>query len=121
LAVKPLVCPKCGAGVSPNKNVCEYCNTYYVVDRGLINASDKIVVSEEIMEQYLSWYGKRMLNIMMTLEGEEFNENEFAQLLNITQLAFKLARTQLIEESGKLPILDEVCERARLYMQNPLR
>jgi hypothetical protein len=31
MAVKELKCPKCGASVSPDKNVCDYCKARYIV------------------------------------------------------------------------------------------
>jgi hypothetical protein len=33
MSVKELKCPKCGASVSPDRNVCDYCKAQYIVVR----------------------------------------------------------------------------------------
>jgi hypothetical protein len=31
VSVKELKCPKCGASISPDRNICDYCKTRYIV------------------------------------------------------------------------------------------
>lgn len=117
MSVKELKCPKCGAGVTPDKNMCEYCNTYYMIDQGTIKTSESIIVTKEYMEEYLKWLYKNKRNICQTLTGERFNPEGFEQLMEYTNSCVRLAWLHLIDENKGYPTLAVVCERAELYLR----
>jgi hypothetical protein len=68
MSVKELRCPVCGAPISREKNVCDYCNTHYIIEGEKVLSLEyrECRLYKELMEWYRERYG-------------EINEDECAE------------------------------------------
>jgi uncharacterized Zn finger protein (UPF0148 family) len=110
MSIKEIKCPKCGAPVSPEKEICPYCGTYYVIENEVVYTLDSRLATDENMEKYIK---RTTLQIKHHLEstglGKYIKSEE-----EIRQKVY-MVREHLKEERGTLPTIKEVDRRSAEY------
>lgn len=115
MPVKELNCPKCGAPISPDHNICDYCKTHYIVE-GESNAvlfADAIATDEH-MNAYIWWLLKNREHALEVNSKDPlgwFSEEEYEKY------AF-LAREHLRKEGSSEPRLSQIHERLQKYLDS---
>jgi hypothetical protein len=75
MSVKELTCPKCGASVSPDRNVCDYCKAQYIIVR-----EPKAILLEENTQcntfQTLQLFHKKAELLLKKVESGEIEDEE---------------------------------------------
>ena len=110
MSVKELKCPKCGAPVSPEEDVCPYCGTYYVVEDKVAYTLDSRLATDENMERYIK---RTTLEIKHLLESTGLSKYVKSEE-EVRRKAY-MVREHLIEERGTLPTIKEIRQRSAAY------
>jgi len=111
LSIKELKCPKCGASVSPEKHVCDYCGTYYVVEGKAAYILDSRPATDANLARYLEREKMTVRHLEETGHYKRYVSEE-----EVSHYAF-MARDHLREELGREPTIHELNGRLAAYLQ----
>ena len=114
MSASTLKCPKCGAQVSMEKAICDYCGTYYVIeDKAAYTLESRPAIDENLKK----WFDNMDMERKHRAEAS-IHQPPSDEKIRTTQEYVFMARNNLKKELGRIPTIAEVDERAAKYLMS---
>lgn len=114
MSVIALTYPNCGGRLSPDREVCKYCGTFYVVKEGRAVSLFAMPATDENLGKYIRLINLQMNHLIKATKGGMVQWTRAVSKEESERIAFT-ARNDLREEFQREPTIGEVNARVSVY------
>jgi len=115
MSVVALTCPKCGGTISRDREVCEYCGTFYVVKEGKVLSLFDMPATDENLAKLIRLTNLQMKHLLAATRGGMVQWKRIVSEEETERISFT-ARNDLREEFQREPTIGEVIARINTYL-----
>jgi len=115
MSVVALTCPKCGGKLSLDREVCEYCGTFYLVKEGRAVSLFDMPATGENLDKYIHLVNLQMNHLATATRGGMVQWKRTISKEEFERISFT-ARNDLREEFQREPTIGEVNARINMYL-----